>query len=97
MVLEAVLLTIKSGQTSQFEAAFAEARPIITAAPGCLSGKLERCLENDHRYLLLLEWRTLEDHMQGFRQSPAYLRWKELLHHFYEQPIEVLHYRQVAP
>jgi heme-degrading monooxygenase HmoA len=96
MVLEAVMLTIQSGQTSAFEAAFAEARPIITAAPGCQSCRLERCLENDQRYLLLVEWRTIEDHMQGFRGSPDYLRWKALLHHFYEQPIEVLHYRRIA-
>ena len=97
MVLEAVLLTIKPGQAGAFEAAFAEARPIITAAPGCLSCKLERCLENDHRYLLLVEWKTLEDHMQGFRPSPDYLRWKALLHHFYDPFPEVLLYRQVAP
>ena len=97
MVLEAVMLTNKLGQPAAFDAAFAEARPIITAAPGCLSCTLERCLENDHRYLLLVEWETLEDHMQRFRPSPDYLRWKALLHHFYDPFPEVLHYRQVAP
>jgi heme-degrading monooxygenase HmoA len=97
MILEGVVLDVKPEQTAAFEAAFAEARPIITAAPGCLSCQLQRSVDKDRRYLLLVEWRTLEDHMQGFRQSPDYLRWKALLHHFYEQPIEVLHYERIAP
>ena len=26
-------------------------------------------------------WETLEDHVEGFRKSPEYQYWKELLHH----------------
>ena len=41
-------------------------------------------LERPSRYLLLVEWETLEDHTIGFRQSPRYEKWRALLHHFYD-------------
>jgi heme-degrading monooxygenase HmoA len=42
-----------------------------------------RCIETPHRYLLLVEWETLEDHTEGFRGSADYERWKALVHHLY--------------
>ncbi len=44
---------------------------------------------------LLVRWRTREDHTEGFRGSPEYQRWKELLHHFYDPFPTVEHYRLV--
>ena len=51
------------------------------------------CLENPHRYLLLVRWETLEAHTEGFRGSPEYQRWRALLHHFYEPFPTVEHYQ----
>ena len=63
--------------------------------PGYLTHQLQRCLEHDSRYLLLVEWETLEAHTRGFRGSPEYQRWKALLHHFYDPFPVVEHYRRV--
>lgn len=95
MILEVAVLNVRRGQEQEFEAAFAGARRIIAASPGCLSHRLERCLETPGRYLLLVEWRTLEDHTIGFRQSAPYLEWKERLHHFYDPFPVVEHYVEV--
>jgi heme-degrading monooxygenase HmoA len=92
MVLELAILNIKPGQTKDFELAFAEAQGIISSMNGYISHQLKKCLENDHQYLLLVEWERLEDHTVGFRQSPAYQRWKALLHHFYDPFPIVEHY-----
>lgn len=92
MVLEVAVLNIKQGEAEAFEAAFAQAAPIITAMPGCIAHELRRCLEADHRYLLLVEWQTLEDHTVGFRGSSAYQEWRALLHHFYDPFPTVEHY-----
>ncbi|MCF7965855.1 MAG: hypothetical protein K9L79_09990 [Methylobacter tundripaludum] len=43
-----------------------------------------------------MRWQTLKDHEVGFRQSPQYQQWKELLHHFYDPFPTVLHYEPVA-
>lgn len=92
MILEVAPLQIRPGQNAAFEAAFAQAQPLIAGMPGYLSHELRRCLEREQEYLLLVHWRTLEDHERGFRGSPQYQDWKALLHHFYEPFPTVLHY-----
>ena len=96
MILEVATLNIKSGCNNQFEAAFALAAKIIAAIPGYISHDLQKCLEVDNRYLLLVRWQTLEDHTVGFRQSPEYQTWKELLHHFYDPFPIVEHYQSLT-
>lgn len=91
MILELAVLNVRPGQEAAFEGAFAEARAIIAASPGCLGHELQRCLETPGRYVLLVRWQTLEDHTVGFRQSLAYQRWRALLHHFYD-PFPVVEY-----
>jgi heme-degrading monooxygenase HmoA len=95
MILEVATLDVRAGQELAFEAAFREASAIISSMPGYLSHELQRCVEKDNRYLLLVNWQTLEDHTVGFRQSAGYQRWKSLLHHFYDPFPNVEHYRRV--
>ena len=95
MILEVAILDVRAGATSAFEAAFAEAQTIIAGMPGYLTHQLQRCLEHENRYLLLVEWQTLEAHTRGFRGSPEYQRWKALLHHFYDPFPVVEHYRRL--
>jgi heme-degrading monooxygenase HmoA len=95
MILEQAILDVKPQETKQFEAAFARAQRIIAASPGYLSHELQRCIERPSRYLLLVRWRTLADHTEGFRQSAPYQEWKQLLHHFYDPFPTVEHYERV--
>jgi heme-degrading monooxygenase HmoA len=96
MVLEVATLDVVPDKTSEFERAFAEARPIIASMAGFVSLELQRCVERPSRYILLVRWQRLEDHTEGFRRSPEYQRWKALLHHFYDPFPQVEHYRQIA-
>lgn len=96
MILEVAILNVRRGQGAAFEQAFAQAQSIIASMPGYLSHRLERCLERDDRYVLLVEWRSLDDHVIGFRQSPQYQEWRKLLHHFYDPFPTVEHYEPVA-
>lgn len=95
MVLEVADLQVRPGQAALFEQAFAQARTIIAAMPGYLGHELQRCIEDDHHYTLLVRWQALEDHTVGFRQSPQYQQWRTLLHHFYDPFPTVRHYRTV--
>jgi heme-degrading monooxygenase HmoA len=92
MVLEVAALSIRAGQSAAFEAAFAEARSILAASTGYQRHELRRSLETADRYLLLVWWDSLESHTRGFRGSPAYQRWRALLHHFYDPFPTVEHY-----
>jgi heme-degrading monooxygenase HmoA len=96
MILEVAILDVKAQQTVDFEAAFGVAETIIRSMPGYISHELQRCIEQPQRYLLLVQWRTLEDHTEGFRRSAAYQQWKALLHHFYDPFPTVEHYQQIV-
>jgi len=92
MVLEVAILNIRPGESEGFEAAFREAQQLLAASRGYQRHELRRCVEADHRYLLLVWWDSLESHTRGFRQSPAYARWRERLHSFYDPFPTVEHY-----
>lgn len=83
MVTEHVVLSVHAGKEAEYEAAFAEAKHVIAAAPGCRSVRLSRSVETPSDYLLLVEWDTVDDHMVGFRNSEAFTEWRRLVHHFY--------------
>lgn len=95
MILEVASLDVIAGQEREFEAAFSEAQAIISSMPGYISHQLQHCMENKSRYLLLVNWQTLEDHTVGFRQSEQYQQWRDLLHHFYDPFPTVEHYTAV--
>ena len=92
MIVEHALLPIQRGLEGEFEVAFEQARPIIASMPGFRRLQLSRGIETPGSYLLLVEWDRLVDHTVGFRGSPQYQRWKDLLHHFYDPFPQVEHY-----
>jgi heme-degrading monooxygenase HmoA len=95
VILEAVFLNIIAGREAEFEDAFRQASPIIAGRAGYIEHELQRCLEQPGKYLLLVQWETLEAHTVGFRQSAEYQDWKKLLHHFYDPFPTVEHFEQV--
>jgi heme-degrading monooxygenase HmoA len=92
MILEMVVLNVKPGFGEAFEQAFSEAQTLISSMPGCLNHQLQKCIETPNRYLLLVHWRTIEDHMVGFRGSDEFQEWRARLHHFYDPLPVVEHY-----
>ena len=93
MVLEVATLNIKKGLSVEFETNFKKAESIIASMKGYVSHQMKKCLEQDDKYILLVNWETIEDHEIGFRKSKEYQEWKTLLHHFYEPFPIVEHYR----
>ena len=96
MISEVALLDVNPGETDAFEAAFQQAQTIISSMAGYGGHQLQKCIEKDNRYVLLVTWQTLEDHTQGFRKSDEYQQWKALLHHFYDPFPIVEHYQLVT-
>ncbi|TYR81674.1 antibiotic biosynthesis monooxygenase [Priestia megaterium] len=95
MILEAAFLYVKKGMEKAFEARFAEASEIIASMNGYIHHELQKCIEQQNKYLLLVQWKTIEDHTIGFRGSKEYLQWKEKLHHFYEPFPIVEHFEKI--
>ncbi|MFY0605934.1 MAG: antibiotic biosynthesis monooxygenase [Cyclobacteriaceae bacterium] len=95
MITEIAILNVKSGHCGSFEKDFQRASKYISSIDGYLGHTLKRCIEDSHQYLLTVQWRSIEDHEAGFRQSPEYQKWKELLHHYYDPFPIVEHYKDV--
>lgn len=96
MILEVAILDVKPNQEIGFETAFEKAQDIISSMDGYVSHQLQKCIENRSRYILLVNWKTLEDHTVGFRESSEYQEWRSLLHHFYDPFPVVEHYEEVS-
>lgn len=92
MILEVAMLSVIKGRSPDFETAFAKAELIIARQDGYISHELKKCVEKNDKYLLQVQWKSLEDHTIGFRESEDYQQWKRLLHHFYEPFPIVEHY-----
>ncbi|RQO74018.1 antibiotic biosynthesis monooxygenase [Pedobacter sp. KBW06] len=97
MILEVAVLDVIPSEANSFERDFATASLIISKMKGYQGHQLQRCLEVGSRYLLLVNWDTLEDHTIGFRQSAEYQEWKKLLHKYYDPFPRVEHYEMVVP
>jgi heme-degrading monooxygenase HmoA len=95
MILEVALLQVKIGMEEEYEKSFRKASNIISSMKGYISHELQRCMEVEGKYLLLVKWESLEDHTVGFRQSNEYQEWKALLHHFYHPFPMVEHFERI--
>lgn len=96
MVFEIAHLTIDPERAEAFEAAVAGCAPLFRAAAGCRSMRLEREVEDPGRYRLVVGWDTVEDHMVGFRNSPAFADWRAAAGPFFLAPPTVVHTEVVA-
>ena len=83
-VLEQALLPVREGQEDAFEVAMSAAVPLVSSIPGFRGIRVSRGVERSGTYLLLIGWDSVEAHEVVFRGSPQYVRWRELLHHFYD-------------
>jgi heme-degrading monooxygenase HmoA len=96
MVLEITKLWVREGVWRQFEATMTKVLPLLTMAEGYVSHELQRSLQDETRYVLLIEWDGFEEHALGFRQSRAHAEWHAALSPYYELAPEVGHYAMVA-
>lgn len=93
MILEVADIRIVAGQQAAFEqAAHHGIQTVIARSKGFRGYQVRHSIESPDRYLLLLEWDTLEDHTVGFRGSAAYAQWRALVSEFFVVPPFVEHF-----
>ena len=91
MVLEIADFTIKPGAEDAFAAAVREGLALVEQAPGFLGARLTRSIESPTRFVLLIEWETVEAHTVGFRESDRFPRWRALIGPFFDGDPHVEH------
>jgi quercetin dioxygenase-like cupin family protein/heme-degrading monooxygenase HmoA len=95
LVHEVAQITAKPGRTEEFEAAVAAAAPLFQRTHGARTFVLERSHENPLSYRLVVGWETIEDHLEGFRGSAAFVEWRRLITDSVAEIADVSHFRNV--
>ncbi len=73
MLLERAELLIKPGVEDEFAATMQErALPLLRADPGVVAVQFGRGVENPSKFMLLVEWTSLEAHA-AFKSSATYM------------------------
>jgi heme-degrading monooxygenase HmoA len=95
MVLEVAEIDVIAGQEDDFVNAFKEARHLLVETSGCRSVRMTRGIETPTRFVLLVEWDSVEAHEVNFRQSPSFPEWRRLIGPHFASAPTVEHYADV--
>ena len=97
MILEFVDIAIHPGQQAAFDEAIQRGvETVIAQARGFRGYKVNRGVESPERYLLQIFWDSVDDHMVGFRESPAFAQWRAIVGPFFARPPAMEHFDLVA-
>jgi heme-degrading monooxygenase HmoA len=97
MILEIADIRITAGKQDEFDAAITRGvNEVISRAQGYISHQVQKCIETPERYILMIQWQTLENHTVDFRGSPAFTEWRGHVGPFFASPPHVEHFTQVT-
>ena len=95
MIVEYIRYRISAEQQPAFLEAIRAANALLAAAPDCLRYELAHCEEDGELFIWRLEWTSTERHLNGFRKSPAFGAFFQLVKPFYQSIQEMHHYAVV--
>ncbi len=95
MILEVGLIDVLPGREDEFAAAYRQARPILAGTPGFRSVRMTRGVESPSRFVLLVEWDSIEAHLENFRATERFIRWRALIGQHFATPPVVEHFTDV--
>lgn len=92
MTVEYIRYRITAEQQPAFIEAIRQANQLLAAAPDCLRYELAHCEEDAELFIWRIEWISTERHLQGFRKSPEFGAFFQLVKPFYTSIQEMQHY-----
>jgi heme-degrading monooxygenase HmoA len=95
MVLEIADLTVVPERADAFADAVRQGIAFVAATPGFRTARLTRGVETPNRFVLLIEWDSVEAHNVGFRESENFGKWRGVIGEFLAGPPHVEHVTEV--
>ncbi|MDE1946980.1 MAG: antibiotic biosynthesis monooxygenase [Burkholderiales bacterium] len=93
MILEHADILIQPGQQAAFTEAIQRGlATVISQAQGFRGAKVYKGIESAERFVLQIQWETLEDHTVAFRQGPLFGQWRAIVGPFFAAPPVVEHF-----
>ncbi|UOQ55263.1 putative quinol monooxygenase [Hymenobacter cellulosivorans] len=96
MTVEYIRYRIAAEQQPAFIEALRKANELLTQAPDCLHYELTHCEEDPELFIWRIEWTSVDRHLNGFRKSPAFGAFFQLVKPFYQSIQEMNHYAVVG-
>jgi heme-degrading monooxygenase HmoA len=97
MVLEVALIDVLPGQEEAFAVAYGKGHEALATTPGCRSVRMTRGIESPSSFVLLVEWDSVEAHIENFRNSERFTTWRGLIGQYFAAPPVVEHFIDVLP
>lgn len=92
MVVEYIRYVVGADRAAEFEQGYRQASVVLDADPHCFSYEVARGVEEPERFVVRIEWDSVEGHEQGFRTSPAFGEFFAAVRPFFGQIEEMTHY-----
>jgi len=97
MILEIADIRIPPGKQAEFDAAIQHGiKTVVSTAKGFRGFEVRKGIETPERYVLMIEWDTLENHTVDFRQGPLFPQWRAIVGPYFAVPPVVEHFTLVA-
>jgi heme-degrading monooxygenase HmoA len=94
-VLEVADIHVRPGSAEEFAAAYLGARDVLISTPGCRSVRMTHGIESPDRFVLLVEWDSVEAHEQNFRATERFATWRAAIGPFFAGPPLVEHFQDI--
>jgi heme-degrading monooxygenase HmoA len=91
MVLEVGLVDVLPGSESAFLESYRAVRHSLADSPGALSVRMTQGVESPSRFVLLVEWESVDAHLR-FRASEAFGVWRRGVGPHFAGPPHVEHF-----
>lgn len=95
MVLEIAIIDVHDGQDDAFEDAYRGAQHILAGTPGVQSIRMTHDIDRPGRFVLLVEWDSVQAHEENFRATDRYSQWRAAIGEFFAGPPLVEHFEDV--
>lgn len=97
MLLELADLRILPGQQAEFEKALQHGiQNVLSKAEGFRGCAVRKGIESPERYLVMIDWTTLESHTVGFREGPLFPQWRAIIGPYFASSPVVEHFTALA-
>jgi heme-degrading monooxygenase HmoA len=96
MIVELAILRARPGTADQMRAGLQAARAVISRAEGYRGSTFHQGIEDPQRFVLRIEWDSVEAHTEGFRGGPLFPEWRSHWGEFLDGAPDVQHYQVVA-